>query len=204
MEEKEIIRERADNTAQIVCGIMFVFCVGMVIKNMIDLWHVNQINEASNILNNTWTVTRYHPLKSIWPDIITIVCFVILAVLSVYYFLFSRNNEIVVTDKRVYGVAGFGKRVDIPVDSITSIGTKFYKAVIVASSSGQIVFAGLPNVDEVHKTLSDLIVYRQNKKAEDKTDMDETVKLREYKNLMDEGLITSDEYEEKKKQLLDI
>ena len=48
-----------------------------------------------------------------------------------------RSYELVVSDKRIYGRATFGKRVDLPIDSVSAIGTKWPKGIAVATSSGK-------------------------------------------------------------------
>lgn len=37
--------------------------------------------------------------------------------------------ELAITDKRVYGCASFGRRVELPLDSVTAIGTSFMKGM---------------------------------------------------------------------------
>lgn len=115
--------------------------------------------------------------------------------------------EITITDKRVYGKAAFGKRVDLPLDSISAVGTGIFKGLAVATSSGKIKFYMLDNRDELHSEISKLLVERQQKHEEVTTirqeipqsNADELVK---YKDLMDKGIITQEEFDAKKKQLL--
>lgn len=47
----------------------------------------------------------------------------ILIVWGIVLLFYVNNCEICVTDKRIYGKAAFGVRVDIPVDSVSSVGT---------------------------------------------------------------------------------
>ena len=44
-----------------------------------------------------------------------------LLVFSVIMSIYVSNCELIVTNKRVYGRAAFGKRVDLPVDSISAV-----------------------------------------------------------------------------------
>ena len=48
--------------------------------------------------------------------------------------LILKSMEIVVTDKRVYGKTYFGKTVDLPLDSVSSVGSKWKKGIAVATS----------------------------------------------------------------------
>ena len=123
------------------------------------------------------------------------------------------NIKVTVTDKRVYGTAMWGKRVDLPLDSITAVGTGLFSSLAVTTASGAIKFAMLENRDELHKTISDLLIERQDKapaqtvivqkqepKAEPQKDTAE--ELKKYKELLDSGIITEEEFTAKKKQLL--
>lgn len=141
------------------------------------------------------------------PPIAVTIIGVVFIVVSIALYLYSRKCEICVTEKRVFGKAVFGKRVDIPVDSISAVSTiGILKGISVASSAGAIKFLYLANVDEVHNALSRLIVERQEKQTMTATkretpqsNADELIKCKE---LLDKGIITQDEFDAKKKQLL--
>lgn len=113
--------------------------------------------------------------------------------------------ELVVTDKRVYGKAAFGKRVDLPLDSVSAVSTGI-GSISVSTSSGTIKFNGIINYDEIHKVLSKLIIERQQNKnvvlASGPVAGSNADELKKYKNLLDGGIITQEEFDAKKKQLL--
>lgn len=121
-------------------------------------------------------------------------------------FLLS-SYEMVVTDKRIYGKIAFGRRVDLPIDSISSTGMlRILKGVSVSSASGKIRFLLIKNADQMYKEISNLLLDRQNKDtaivttSEEKTDTHgDLLKLKE---LLDMGIITQEEFEAKKKQFL--
>lgn len=108
---------------------------------------------------------------------------------------------ITITNKRVYGVNVFRKRVDLPMDSISAVDTGIFSSLVVTTASGAIKFVMLENRDDLHKALSNLLVERQGKSItiEPNSDADE---LKKYKTLLDNGAITQEEYDAKKKQLL--
>lgn len=117
--------------------------------------------------------------------------------------------EINVTDKRVYGKAGFGKRVDLPLDSISAVATGIIKGIAVATSSGKIHFIGISNNEEIHEEISKLLIERQSKeKPVTATTIKQEVpqsnadELKKFKELLDSGVITQEEFDAKKKQLL--
>ena len=128
-------------------------------------------------------------------------------VLGFIFHMWSSKCELTVTDKRVYGKAGFGKRVDLPLDSVSAIGSRWLKGITIATSSGKIDFLLVENRDEIHRCVSKLLLERQNKTASVTTIKQEIPQsnadeLKKYKNLLDSGVITQEEFDSKKKQLL--
>lgn len=130
-----------------------------------------------------------------------------LALIFLILYLYASKMEVTVTDKRVYGKSGFGKRVDLPLDSISAVGTGAFNGLAVASSSGKIHFMGIKNRDEIHEVISDLLMERQGKPAASTTIRQEVQQssaeeLKKFKELLDSGIISQEEYNAKKKQLL--
>lgn len=122
------------------------------------------------------------------------------------YWMVSKI-QITVTDKRVYGKTYFGRSVDLPLDSISAIGAGMFNTIAVATSSGKIKFSFVENAIVVHKRIRELIVDRQEKKKNDTVKVVETKssnadELRKYKQLLDDGIISKEEFEAKKKSLL--
>ncbi len=117
------------------------------------------------------------------------------------------SMEIVVTDKRVYGRAAFGIRVDLPIDNISAVAISFMHGITVTASSREISFKFIENNDEVHKTISTLLIERKGKNESMTTIKQEAVQscadeIAKFKALLDEGAITQEEFDAKKKQLL--
>ena len=130
-----------------------------------------------------------------------------LIIIGVSLFISVQKMTLVVTDRRVYGQAMFGKRVDLPVDLISAVGTSFLNGILVSTSSGKICFLGVENKNEIHTEISKLLMLRQEKA--EKTIQQETSggnadELKKYKELLDSGVITQEEFDAKKKQLLDL
>ena len=119
-----------------------------------------------------------------------------------------KSYELTITDKCAYGFTAFGRRVDLPVDSITAIGLSWLKSIAITTASGKISFKLIKNRDEMYETISKLIIERQSKKAEEETFLKQEIpqsnadELRKYKDLLDSGVITQEEFEQKKNQLL--
>lgn len=152
------------------------------------------------VLSHAFNSLKYGYLPLIKTD-------VILALLGGLIYLWLHNYELTITDKRAYGKTAFGKRVDLPLDSISAVGSSWLKGIAVATASGRISFLLIKNQDEIHKCVSDLLIERQNKSPSDTTMKQETPRsdaeeLKKYKDLLDSGVITQEEFNAKKKQLL--
>ncbi len=128
----------------------------------------------------------------------------IFGVVSTIFFKAFASVEITITNKRVYGQVKFGNRLDLPIDSVSAISTIPLKGLGVSTSSGRISFVLIKNRDEVIKAISDLIVERQIKAPAvvETAKSDSADEIKKYKDLLDSGVITQEEFDAKKKQLL--
>ena len=114
----------------------------------------------------------------------------------------AKTFELIITDRRVIGKLR-NNRVDLPVSKISSIGTLAFKGISITTDSGKIAFPQLINRDEVYDCLAKLF----NTQHELNTNVKKssggiTEELTELKNLLDSGIITEEEFDAKKKQLL--
>ena len=126
----------------------------------------------------------------------------IITIISLLRFLLALGCKLVVTNKRISGQASFGKLVDLPLDSVSSIAASAFNGIAIATSSGYIKFKFIKNRNEVYAAISELLVNRQSVTpvATATSNADE---LRKYKELLDMGAITIEEYDTQKKQLLE-
>lgn len=121
------------------------------------------------------------------------------------FFLLISKMQIIVTDKRVYGKTYFGRSVDLPIDSISAVGSSMFNGIAVATSSGKIKFLFIEESNVVREEILKLIIARQDEKKiqnaqlKPTNDIDE---IKKYKELLDSGVITEEEFNQKKKQLL--
>lgn len=135
-----------------------------------------------------------------------VACIVIAGLL--YFWL--RSYELTVTNKRIYGKIAWGKRVDLPVDSVSATAmVPLFKGVSVSTSSGKISFLVIKNADEIYTVMNDLLIARQQEKANAVVtttvpQSDEADQLKKYKDLLDGGVISQEEFDAKKKQLLGV
>lgn len=129
---------------------------------------------------------------------------IVLAIIGVVFYKRWSKVQITVTNKRVYGYDATAKRVDLPLDSITAVATGPFSGLAVTTASGAIKFVMLKNRDELHEEISKLLIARQEKPAIVKQENSQSTadELKKYKDLLDSGAITQEEFDAKKKQLL--
>lgn len=122
-----------------------------------DLQEITRDNKYSDSIHNSNKKISEQKKEKYLCITINIIC-VIAFVCALTVILLSARTSLVVTDKRVYGTIALGKRVDIPLKAISSIGTGFLQSIVVSSSSSKICFYGIVNYKEIHTEISDLIL----------------------------------------------
>lgn len=95
--------------------------------------------------------------------VVAAVFFIPFLLIGLLFTAWASKVSITVTDKRVYGTAAFGKRVDLPIDTISSVGTSMLNGIAVASASGVIKFMMIKNRDAIHEAISRLLMERQER-----------------------------------------
>lgn len=118
----------------------------------------------------------------------------------------QNGSTIIVTDKRVSGKTKTGKQVDIPLNMISSVGSSsFAQTVSIASSSGRMSFC-ISNAVDVANEINKLLISNQDNASKNSSPIINQVssadELKQYKELLDSGVITQEEFDAKKKQLL--
>lgn len=139
-----------------------------------------------------------------------------LAVLLLLTEIKYRRSMLVITDKRAFGVVANkhiwrgSQRVDLPLDSISAVSAYRRTALKISTSSGVILFSMIKNRDEMHSVLSKLLVDRQttnntfdikSASEENNSNESEADELAKFKKLLDDGVITQEEFDAKKKQI---
>lgn len=179
---------------------IFFFLAGIIFLVVNILYY----NDKSNIVTNRDGSRNY-------ADIIRATLEAFVFWFAALIFLFIRwsvsKMQITITNKRVCGKTYFGRSVDLPMDSISAVGASWLKGIAVSTSSGKVSFLLMEHSKEIYELLRQLLIDRQEQKwksqngglATDKAD-----ELKKYKELLDEGVITQEEFEAKKKQLLNL
>ncbi len=131
------------------------------------------------------------------------------ALLALVLYLNYRMQRcyVSVTTRRVSGRCSFQRMIDVPVDSISSVGTCSFGGVKVTAPSCKAAFYLITNADEIRSSVAELLVNRQEK-AEKPVVVyqdsgcsyaDELTKLSE---LVDAGFVTQEEFEELKDEII--
>ncbi len=131
-------------------------------------------------------------------------------VTGIMYFMIHKC-ELQITENSVKGKALFGKEVVLPLYMVSAYSTrKFLSTIAVSTSSGTTKFPLVENYQEIGQVLSKKINERQENAgaiapaatptASQPTDI--TDQLKKFKELLDSGVITQEEFDAKKKQLL--
>ena len=129
----------------------------------------------------------------------------ILLTIVIGIFIFALNScSMVITDKRVYGKATFGHQVDLPLDMISAASTGPFKSVGVSTASGRISFWLLENKNELYSAITNLLLERQKGKTIVTEKSDSVEEIKKFKELLDSGIITQEEFNKKKQQLLSL
>lgn len=141
--------------------------------------------------------------NSLTPVIDLILIFgTLFTIIGVIRYIQLKDIAITVTDKRVFGKGLWGKRVDLPLDSISAVGTSAMYGIDVSSSSGTIKFKAIQNNEEIHKEITTLLIDRQNKEMNAKEGTSSVDALFKLKELLNAGIISQEEFDKKKQDIL--
>ena len=135
----------------------------------------------------------------------------------IFHFILKKTFDrvsIVVTNYKITGAYGFKEQMNIPIDSISSVtmNSSFLSAIGFTCAGNAYRMSYIENRIEIIEVVNKLIAERTADKrlcntpikAEQNSSNDITTELKKYKSLLDEGLITQKDFENKKKQLLNL
>lgn len=149
-------------------------------------------------------------LSSLYDTYVTLGCvFCAIGLVLLIIFWAHSRCELIVTEKNIRGKTLFGKEVVLPLYMVSAYSTRsFLSMITISTSSGITKFSLIKNYREIGNVLSTKINERQDSTANisipnvivnPSNSMDDIKKL---KDLLDSGIITQEEFEAKKKQLL--
>lgn len=212
MEEKILIKSEFDKkTRSVLLGtaaalIMFVLLVSLVllsVKVECGYWYTYMLNgyDAAFYFGNGESITCF--------VFFVLHCLAFVAGVTILIIYWVRSKcELSITENNVIGKALYGKEVVLPLYMISAYSKrKWLSTITVATSSGITKFSMIGNYVEICNVLNQKINERQEKtenksksnEVSDDNYMDNLIKL---KSLLDAGIITQEEFDTKKKQLL--
>ena len=193
MEEKIIIQSKQYNFKRSGRMLLF-FAVGLILVAWVTHSR-SHIGMTTSLIKAMYTHWFRYPCLTAYAGIL-------LLLITLFLLWWLGSYTLTVTNMRIYGKTSFGKRVDLPVDSISSVATNKFNGIAIATASGRIIFGLIKNRDEIHAEITKLIVSRQQ--AKNPASSGTADELKKYKELLDTGIITQEEFDAKKKQLLEI
>ena len=211
MDEKILIKSERYNILKglklfvILCFVVSVFCAFVVLSDRIEAYNSRVPLYGEGLWGHPNALSYALSTGEFMASLIPAFCGLVFSAI-LYFWLHSY--ELTITDKRIYGTIAFGKRVDLPVDSVSATATiTLFKGISVSTSSGSISFLVIKNSNEIYEVINKLIIERQNQKPSSvlqtiETKSDEADQIKKYKDLLDSGVITQEEFDAKKKQLL--
>ena len=205
MAEKVLIKSEMDSRAKsLLFGIAWsILGIGIIAICSLFLLHDDYFGKSG-----WWCIFASAGDIEIYYTILIVgVIFLIVGLILFFSFRALAKCELTVTEHIVKGISIGGQEVSLPLNQISAYVTKKRNSTIaVATSSGLTKFSLIANYKEIGDVLSKIISDRQENGAKTEvnvessnSNMDDLVKL---KNLLDQGIITQEEFDAKKKQLL--
>ena len=211
MEEKILIKSKMNQSVKRILGFTPLISFGLaclfslllaVPHTEVSKWGSYTYTGWDHVFDINGVYTKYFIMF-----VLGSLC-LITAIITGIIYLATRQCELEITDSNVKGKTLYGKEVVLPLYMVSSYSTRsFLSVVAIATASGITKFSLIENYNEIGVVLSKLINQRQintqvNTPAPSTSNsMDDLVKL---KNLLDSGIITQEEFEAKKKQLLEL
>lgn len=204
MKEQILIKSQRGNIKKIailISTLLSAILIFMFIYRIKQLkeWKIKEIQYFGNSYSN-YTSDPY--------IITSVIAFIIIWIITIIFITAFSKTELFVTDTKVYGITVFNKRIDLPIDMITAVGTGFFNTITISTASGVIKFSYLKNRDNIHECINNLLTNRQKKENNSKPTIKQEIplsnadELKKYKELLDMGVITQEEFNTKKRQLL--
>lgn len=127
---------------------------------------------------------------------------------------FYYRQSITVTNQRVRCTSGFKDELNIPITAISSVAVNsgIFKSVGLTCAGNRYSIGFIENCKEIYNVINALINENRNEKSPPATQINDVKipnsniadEIRKYKQLFDDGIITKEEFEAKKKQLLNL
>ena len=215
MEEKVLIESTLDKkkfkiwniawlTLNIILVIVFFISRFLCLYEIYHPHYIKKVGFLEFFFKNLFTCWNF--------DFSTVTTFILLGTLFIFIISLLlqwivSQYKMTITDKNVYGKSLFRSKIILPIHMVSAYSvSKLFSKVTVTTASGATSFLLIENWEEIGNVLSTLINKRQEDTAkqsmqspQQQSGLDELKKLKE---LLDLGILTQEEYDEKKKQML--
>lgn len=140
------------------------------------------------------------------------IVYIILFPVAIVFWMVSnglKNQKLIVTENNIRGTYGklLKRNIDLPIDSINSIAVVKKSGIIcISTSSLTIRFESIINAEEISDIINALIRNRQKNQGTTTIIQSSSVadELSKYKALLDQGVLSQEEFDAKKSQLLNL
>ena len=215
MNEKRLVVGVRDIISQIipvvVGAVVFVLGVILYLTNYantryyyVPAMNITTIYGTSHVDGRTTTrhfinqmLFEGHPLVGFLID-----AGIILIILGIIFFILCSRQKLVVTEEGVSG-ATLTRRINIPFSSVKTVSLGGLKGITFGTSSGKTGFVCIKNNEDIQHIVSAKITDSDKGSAQktinEQPMAPDLMKLKEY---LDAGIITAEEFEVKKKQIL--
>lgn len=116
---------------------------------------------------------------------------------------FYNKNSIYVTKTLVVANLGFGSTISLPISQLTAVSTDLKLGISLTEASGRVTI--IPRIENRNKVIEVITNLMANNKKTDtivNQPLSNADELKKFKELLDSGVITQKEFEDKKKELL--
>lgn len=210
MEEKIIIQSEYDKKALKIISVLRILLLIIALFSFFSAFlDWDQDCYVWSLLvkgGSTMSKPKITDYGSFWLSVLSVVLIVVVIIIK----KMAKKCSLNVTSSRIWGCTAFGKQVDLPVDSVSAIGKGAFSSIAISTSSGSIKFLAIKNQNEIYNVLNQLLINRQNINNQRGNSASvgyvpsNTETLKEYKSLLDMGVITQAEFDAKKTQLLNL
>lgn len=187
--EKVLIKGKVDVKSKVIMIAAAIFCLFFGIMFLVLAANANP---SLGIIYTLYTILGW--------------LFLLPGIIIVIIFKIYGTCELQITENSIKGKSIFGKEVVLPMHMVSAYSTmEFLSVIAIATSSGVVKFSLIENYREIGNVLAKKINETQGNTVNNKTLTHQPSyieEIKKLKGLLDAGIITQEEFDAKKKQLL--
>lgn len=166
------------------------------------LWDANYKEGASYYLKYT-SFGDFYGSKNTAFFVIYGILLLIVGTLNIYY-LIDKKTEIIVKGKLLICKKNNRKSIQVLLENIKSIENTRLKGLSLIGDGFKYKIILVENNEELRKKIMNLLSKTSKIEHKKEDNYDSMNELKKYKQLLDEGIITNEEFEKKKSELLNL